>query len=365
GSPGVLQAGHGADWIKLYADYRAGPGGAVVDGTVAYDAVNFTATFTPASILSPDTTYTDSNTTDVFPPEISACTPVTGSANGETPNASSNNPWWGWSPSNSGNCESQTYNYYNNSISTTSNVLESSSNNNCALVIQDLGANVPVNSKNQALLPDYYTAVENAAGQILALDPVYDGQSYRELLPGVTQAGSAGRRGSGGSITIIAGTGTGAGQNGIPVGQDEIQDNYSIGYVPTGTSYATISSGPYQGDYAVTEPPATAGGGVQDHNLPQQTSYQCYNPAANGFAAQSFAQTNNDTNPATPVDGVENPQFGAILCQTNPPHTYGLYWNDMGSAQSDDLGYWNAVEAFTCSTPAQTNTGGGPSTLSG
>jgi hypothetical protein len=106
------------------------------------------------------------------------------------------------------------------------------------------------------------------------------------------------------------------------------------------------------------------------------TSHQCYNPQANGnTASQVSLQEGGGTsmpltalggqNNGTAIDPVGNPQLGAILCVSNPPETYALYWNDLGTYETDDLGYWNAVVAFTCSVPQTGVSGGGPATLSG
>ncbi len=71
-----------------------------------------------------------------------------------------------------------------------------------------------------------------------------------------------------------------------------------------------------------------------------------------------------------PIDPVENPQFGIVYCNSNPPYSYGLVWNDMGSwagppRYNDDMGYQNAVTDFTCPVPNAPGSNGGPATLSG
>ncbi|MDE2390420.1 MAG: hypothetical protein KGL65_02310, partial [Rhodospirillales bacterium] len=156
----------------------------------------------------------------------------------------------------------------------------------------------------------------------------------------------------------------------------------TYGFTPPSNGSYTLTSGPYSGDTVYYETPAARGGGVVDFDLPPDTSNTCYNPQDNGNAANTVAlqngttdkngnstpttfTTTGDQNNGSPVDPVANPQLGAILCSAAKPHTYALYWNDLGTYGSDDLGYWNAIIAFTCSTPSSTAAGGGPITLSG
>jgi hypothetical protein len=91
---------------------------------------------------------------------------------------------------------------------------------------------------------------------------------------------------------------------------------------------------------------------------PQSTAHQCYNPATGYDASGKFNVTLAE---AKAYDYIENPGNGAIFCNNPTPSSYGLYWNDMGSGMSDDLGYWNAITLFTCSVPGS---GGGPAILS-
>ena len=303
---------------------------------------------TPINVYStwfPDSTFTDNSTTtnitsgsgDVYPPEIAACTAATSATDGGvTP--SSDDPWWNWTGSNLGNCN---------------NTAEPTNDNNCALLIEPLGYNAPTNSSGSTVLPDYYTSIKDSSGNLIALDPVYDNQTYIEYITGATPAQPG--------ITVTVGTGTGSGENGIPVGEDQIKDTNAAGYVPTSTNNYAISTGIYStGGYrAYEEPPATNGVPSQDHNLPAETSHQCYDPTQNGYSAALGGADNG-----TAVNQVENPQDGAVFCNTSVPASYALYWNDLGTYESDDIGYWNATLGFTCSTPANTNTGGGPATLS-
>jgi hypothetical protein len=120
------------------------------------------------------------------------------------------------------------------------------------------------------------------------------------------------------------------------------------------------------GPYTVTEPPAYG----TDNYPPEDSSHQCYNPQANGINGALLPgadQPNNDS-PVTPIDPVENPEYGAVSCNSNPPPNYALFWNDMGSwAQppryNDDLGYANAVTEFTCPTPGTPGATGPPSLI--
>jgi Flp pilus assembly protein TadG len=287
---------------------------------------------------------------DVFPPGISGCTPATHTTdNGVT--QSSTDPWWSWSPSNYNNC--------GNAASEPQSTA-TTSYNNCALLLQPLGGNVPTTTTSngrEAILPDYYNIISTTkiptSASVLALDPVYDGISYTDPLSGLVVSNS-----------FSAGTVPGNAGN-APIGSTQIPG--------TGID----NKGLYAGDFIVSEAPAANNTGVQDHNLPLETSFQCYNPQANGnthgtvalgeLTNQSFSDNNNDNNPtiATTIDRVANPQDGAIICNSPNPQTYALYWNDLGNYETDDLGYWNAVDTFTCSTPATTNRGGGPATLSG
>jgi hypothetical protein len=228
-----------------------------------------------------------------------------------------------------------------------------------------------VNSNNQALLPDYYLLVESSTGKILGMGPVWDGQTFTDLMPGVITSHLGGYDSK---ITINA--------NGTIKDQD-IAASYSsngtlntYGYTPNFTGQYTLplGSGAWPGDTVVIEPPAVSS--HSDFNPPQDTSSQCYNPQANGNSAtqvtiqgggiqsQTFFTVGGQNN-STAADPVANPQLGAILCNSNPPETYALYWNDLGTYGLDDLGYWNAVVAFTCSVPGTNNAGGGPATLSG
>ncbi len=156
------------------------------------------------------------------------------------------------------------------------------------------------------------------------------------------------------------------------------------GYTPTSTNSYVVPStvATYGGDTVVIERPAQSGAGNYDFDLPPETSHTCYNPQKNGNAAHTveiqngttdkngnptptpFTATGDQNNGST-VDPVANPNLGAILCNSNPPETYALYWNDLGTYESDDVGYWNAIIAFTCSVPGSSTSGGGPVTLSG
>jgi hypothetical protein len=157
----------------------------------------------------------------------------------------------------------------------------------------------------------------------------------------------------------------------------------SYGVTPTKTlssannSYRLVAgSGAYAGDYVIMIQPAqngNSGAAGYDFNLPSITSSQCYNPQKNGNPAGSAVlatggggtatyTTTGDQNNGSGIDPVANPQLGAIVCSSNPPETYALYWNDLGTYTDDDLGYWNAVYSFTCPTTGST-TGGGPVTV--
>ncbi|MDE8345772.1 MAG: hypothetical protein POH28_06295, partial [Acidocella sp.] len=271
---------------------------------------------------------TGGNSADIFTPTVSGCTANSNAADGGI-TASSLDPWWGW-PIGDNNIDA-------NDCATP----QTSAYNDCALLIQQLGTQVPVDATNHAILPDYYNMIEDSSGNVIALDPVYDGRTYTDSLTGA-------------SVTNTS----------PPL------------YTPTNTTpaYQQIgaaglwNSGQFVGDYVVTETPAARGGGLLDQDMPLQTSHKCYNPGAAttyaGFTNNGSAVPGYNAD-GLPIDPIANPQFGAISCNSVQPETYALYWNDMGSYQHDDLGYWNAVEGFTCSVPSQTNYGGGAATLSG
>jgi hypothetical protein len=284
-----------------------------------------TETVNTYSTYYPGATYSDGTSTDYYPPAIAGCTPVS-SATTALPNASSTNPWWGWSPSNAkdddpdtgfwgssvNNC---TFNYINGSgtrVSTPDTTTTAqaaapftASYNNCALAIQSLGNNV-------SSLPTYYTYTMNTS-----------------------------------AFTNNT--------TGNPAGITALTPYYSGG--PSSTVSIASQDG---GTYLVNEPTAEGSTG----SPPEDMSHHCYNPQANGLTS-SFALTDN----GTPVDPFENPQYGAVLCNTsgNLP-SYALYWNDMGAyanqpRYNDDLGYQNAITVFTCPRPSSTS-GGGAATLS-
>ena len=281
---------------------------------------------------------------DIFPPTVGGCTPATNSSDGGVTPAS-DDPWWGWSPSNinPGNCTTpQSANY-----------------TNCALIIEPLGTSAPTDSNGVVLMPDYYNTIETPTGTVLALDPVYDGMTYVDPVPGVTVV------------------------NNDPAFISGVQD----GYTPTNTTPASVtitnattthgSTTPlyantkYVGDILVTQIPDKNGNkpGL-DHNPPLGTSHQCYNPSVatqnHGYIPPgSSTVAKGYTASGRAVDAIQNPQLGAVVCNSNPPQAYALYWNDLGTYEADDLGYWNDSYPFECSVPPITNAGGGSSLLSG
>ena len=311
-----------------------------------------------------------SNTGDIYPPAIAGCTPAGNTSDGGV--TTSPSAWWNWHGSNTGNCGNESGANQGAFVSTPGQAQFS----NCNLVIQDLGNAVPTNGNNQALLPDYYLLVRNPAGAIVGLDPIWDGQSFPDVMGGVI---TNNLNGLNPNITVVGST----------VYDGDVAATYNssgglvtYGFTPPSNGSYTLTSGPYSGDTVYYETPAARGGGVVDFDLPPDTSNTCYNPQDNGNAANTVAlqngttdkngnstpttfTTTGDQNNGSPVDPVANPQLGAILCSAAKPHTYALYWNDLGTYGSDDLGYWNAIIAFTCSTPSSTAAGGGPITLSG
>lgn len=295
-------------------------------------------------------------TGDIFPPPLASCAPATNATDGGITPASAD-PWWNWTSSNYGECTAH----------------QTAAQDDCALLIQPLGTNIPADASGTAVLPDWYLEVtDTATGNIIALDPVYDGTgafanisgdatSFTDLYPGVITS----------RITAI--------DPNITVSGTGVTDNDAAGYVPGAiSSYnaanVTVNGKVYASITVYLMKPAstsdsqtTAGTSSYDHNLPYNTSHQCYDPQDNGNAAGHVGATvvAGDNNNGSPVDAVANPEDGAILCQSNPPQSYALFWNDLGTYEEDDIGYWNAVDGFTCSVPATTNAGGGPSTLSG
>jgi hypothetical protein len=273
---------------------------------------------------------------NIYPPAISGCTPVTSPISLTVlANASTADPWWGWSPdnataydpsswwpANTQNCTfvhitaggTRTITPY--SATTGQNAPFTSPYNNCALLIQDLGNDVTT-------LPNYWT--------------------YKTS-PTLFAAGGTGN--PAGIFSMTAATGS------APTGNPTI----------TSAGSGTFNGVAYSSSYNVSEPP-TEGTATAP---PEDTSHQCYNPQANGITAGTYVGDNNN---GTAIDPVENPQLGVINCADHPLESYALFWNDMGawadpSRYNDDLGYQNAVTNFTC--PAQgTTSGGGPVTLSG
>jgi Flp pilus assembly protein TadG len=351
--------------ISATGDYSFTPSGS---SSSDIETVNVYSTYYP------DTTYSDGISGHVFPPAISGCAPVT-SATTATPNASATNQWWGWSPSNLTsldpsdgnsytNCTSRTLNTSNTGITVTKSYQQSSSYSNCALLIQPLGSNVPLSSSGASALPDYYiyTVDPNAFAAhttgnpdgITAMIPIWDELttgtpiSYIEPKPPEVPASDA-------YITFTVGTAS----NGIGVGNIKITDSHAPGYTPSGSGIPSVTANG-DGTYNVIELPSV-GGTATDHYPPYSTAHQCYNPKANNFSSGTYV---GDSNDGTPIDPVANPQLGVVYCGQSKPPSYGIYWNNMGGHNSDDLGYGNAITVFTCPTPSTTS-GGGPATLSG
>lgn len=332
-----------------------------------------------------------SDSNDVYPPAIAACTPATNSSDGGVTTTPSS--WWNWHGNNaSGNCGNESAANRAAYVSTPGQPQFS----NCSLVIQPLGANVPTNGNNQALLPDYYLVVKNKSGTIVGLDPVWDLKtssknksayapsvnSFTDQMPGVIT------NHLGGYDKNITVSGTTVTDLDTPATYNTSGQITAYGYTPTTTrSYTVPAATPiYGGDTVTIEQPVQSGAGNYDFDLPPETSHTCYNPQLNGNPAHTVLIQNGTTdsngNP-TPTqfvaagdqndsstagantDPVGNPQLGAILCNSSQPQSYALYWNDLGTYEADDVGYWNAIIAFTCSVPGTSTTGGGPVTLSG
>ncbi len=296
----------------------------------------------------PDQPFTDnaasdvitSGSGDVYPPVIGACTPATNATDGGITPVKSD-PWWNWSGSNTGKCTQQ----------------QSASFSNCALLIQPLGTQVPVNSSNEAIMPDYYNEIEDSSGNVLALDPVYDGIPYTDLLTGVAVTNTDQAEVTNSSGDIIT-------QGYTPTSSSSPEITSTTKISAHGTTAVFGAGSKFIGDYIVTQPPASRAGTL-DHDLPQSTSSKCYNPSVATSVASGGVEIPGYNSNGFAVDPIANPQLGAVICNSPTPETYALYWNDMGTYESDDLGYWNAVQTFTCSVPASTNAGGGPATLSG
>ena len=220
-----------------------------------------------------------SDSGDKYPPAIAGCTPATSAEDGGV-TSTSTDPWWNWNSSNSGNCSNETSTQQSSYLSSGQPTY-----NNCALLIQPLGTAVPVNSNNQALLPDYYLLVENSSGMIVGMDPVWDGQlAFTDLMPGIITNHLGGKDNN---ITINT-NGTIEDTDTAPTYNSSGQiTNY--GYTPSSTNsytvtFSTATDGLPAGTYQVViEPPAYSD--HYDFNPPQDTSSQCYNPRANGNAA--------------------------------------------------------------------------------
>ena len=331
----------------------------------------------------------DSN--DIYPPTIAACSPATNASDGGVTTTPSS--WWNWHGDNaSGNCGNESSADQSAYVATPGQPQDS----DCALVIQPLGANVPTNSNNQALLPDYYLVVTTSSGAVVGLDPVWDlkttagntskyapsGNTFTDQMPGVII------NHLGGYDTNITVDGTTVTDLDTPASYNTSGTLSSYGYTPSTTNTYTVPATTpiYGGDTVTIEQPVRSGAGNYDFDLPPLTSHRCYNPQLNGNPAHTVLIQNGTTDSngvSTPtqfttavdqndsssaganIDPIANPQLGAILCDSSEPQSYALYWNDLGTYDSDDVGYWNAVIAFTCSVPGSSTKGGGPVTLSG
>ncbi|WP_297491979.1 Tad domain-containing protein, partial [Acidocella sp.] len=360
--------------------------------STAFPGVNFSGTGKDMSGLyngTASTTPTEmdmtSATGNIYPPTVAGCTPTFG-AEDNNATTSAVDPWWNWNqPNTGGNCANE--NSTNQGAYLTSG---QAAYGDCALLIQPLGTAVPTvpiiksgQTYNEAVMPDYYLIVSTqppsatTTSTIVALDPVWDGQTFTDLLPGV--------------ITNNLG---GYDPN-ITVSGSQVQDQdpgpifsstgaiISYGYVPTNSlstaNYYQLTSGKYSGDYVIIVIPAQNGNFIAptssyDFNPPSITSHQCYNSQKNGNASGTAViatggggtpitdTATGDQNNGSPIDPVANPQLGAVICNSDPPETYAMYWNDLGTYGSDDLGYWNAVISFTCPV-AGTTSPGGPVTI--
>lgn len=312
------------------------------------------------STYYPDISYPDS-TNSVYPPFLqSSCSPAVAYP---VKSGTTTEDWWGWSRNNATNGS----NYCRNQPTITNTSTYDPSYNNCALIIQALGNGVPtVNGAPQ--LPSYYVAVkttDSSSAIPVLLDPVYDNATFTDLYPGVLDNLIGQSFASNiGQATNSAGINN---TNGYAV---TITDTDPSGAYPgsnvNGATIATgsyqITNGKYAGDYAYIETPASNGGNTLN-SLPPETSYRCYNPQQNGFSSTAFVNTNNDN--GTAIDHIANPQLGAVDCSGLTGYSFGLYWNDLGSTEKDDLGYMNAVTVFTCPTPSYSAGSSAPSTLSG
>ncbi len=308
------------------------------------------------STYYPDVTY--SSTSGTYPPAIAGCTPATSALDGAvTPTAF--NPWWGWSPPNNTDpdpggayadpgggavtdCTAARVSSGGGGITYTQNALQSARYNDCTFIIQPLGNAVP-ESNSVPELPDYYTYTESSTAFTAQTTGNANGVISLNAVP------------SGNLFNIVAT------ESPVVIGMTPVYDGVgngnATGYVP---ATVTVSG---TGPYSVTEPPVNG----SDHYPPEDTSHQCYNPQANGFNGSllpNAAQPNNDS-PITPVDPVENPEFGAVYCNVNPPPVYVMFWNDMGAyttpaRYNDDLGYGNAISEFTCPTPGNAGSTGPP-----
>lgn len=386
-----------ASWTGLNIYSTAFPGQAYTD-SASTQPIDTSGLYSTSSIW-----MTGNATTDVFPPSVAGCTGSYSADNGGiTPIA--DDPWWNWAydttaatasspgtPNTNSNCSNvssltnhiQTAETAGNTITNnagTSVTTMQPAYGNCALVIQDLGTaggttpTVPRNSSNQALLPDYYLRIVTSSGTLLALDPVYDHASWYDLIPGVI-SGTTGTNGLYSKDSNVSVS---------PSDSRYVTDTDVAGFVPSSTISYTISSLSYTAPGATSpttysnvtvyvEQPANG----SDYSLPIETSYQCYNPTLNGNTSGTNGisiQAGPDASPsvvpftastgnnpavtANAIDNIANPQLGAILCNSSVPETYALYWNDLGHYDYDDIGYWNAITGFTCSTPGSTRAGG-------
>ncbi len=315
-------------YVPADTNITAGTASTVTTGMVA-PSTNAYSTYYP------DTINTDTSG-DIYPPVVSGCKAASYPNSSSNTSSSSTAEWWGWTGSNiaGNNC--------------TNEPSSDTGYNNCALIIQPLGSSVPKDSSGGALLPDYYNVIKDSSGNLIAYDPVWDNATYTDVLTGV-------------SVTTST----------------------TSGWLPTSASHATITSSTtvhgsstavykgskYIGDILYTVVPYNS----SDKSLPADTASRCYNPRANGSAANFVTNdsgtysTSGNNNNGTAIDPIANPQDGAIMCGTSAyiGKSFGIYWNDEGGQMGDPIGYMNAATVFTCPSPTTTSSGGGPATLSG
>ena len=183
-------------WTGLNIYSTAFPGQVYQDGLSSSGGTVNPAEDTSGLYTTNTAIWMTANTsTDIYPPTIAGCTASYSAQNGGvTPTA--DDPWWNWAnntfPGTSNttdggsNCANE-----NSTKQTTFNTGGQPTYNNCTLLIQTWArpaAPRPTSRGTAATRPCsriIILVVKTSTGTILALDPIYNGASWYDLIPGV------------------------------------------------------------------------------------------------------------------------------------------------------------------------------------